>query len=364
MMRFLRNLFSQTGAKGQRKPSLRKQQPLRQPKEPRSGWFKPRQAQSVAVALPKRLKQSEIDPILHQRRRQAVFAPLRRWGAHLRKAIGSPRLISAGIVTLCLLIMGQIVRGDHFYISAATVTIEGTALLSAEKLLQEVDLLGKHIFLLKPDELSEKLSALPHITDNRVEVRWPSDVLITLEENTPQLILEERGKLYWVMKDGFLLANIPTSQNNDNDLQLPLLRTEERLPTVERQEIEERMVQRPNEGWWKFWSKSSGLEKQSYTIQQRYLSAEWLSSIKQLQTLRSYTTEMVYESKGGLGFYDETGVLIYIGLGDRSTMNRKLAIYQAIKERLQKDGIKPTSINVSNESKPFYHAPQLAAQEQ
>ncbi len=64
-------------------------------------------------------------------------------------------------------------------------------------------------------------------------------------------------------------------------------------------------------------------------------------------------TLLVYDSVHGLGWNDPKGWEVYFGSEDQD-MEMKLAVYQALVDRLENEGIQPAMISVEYVHAPYY----------
>jgi cell division protein FtsQ len=91
--------------------------------------------------------------------------------------------------------------------SLQEVEVHGTRLLDARAVARAGGLeVGMPLASVDPDRVRQRLLRLPRVRDARVQVRWPSQVWVWVEERTPQAVLRlPDGAEVLVDEDGVVL---------------------------------------------------------------------------------------------------------------------------------------------------------------
>ena len=83
------------------------------------------------------------------------------------------------------------------------------------------------------------------------------------------------------------------------------------------------------------------------------LSPDLVNAILELGSKMPADTLLVYDSEHGLGWNDPGGWDVFFGSEDED-MPMKLAVYQALVDKLQNEGIQPAMISVEYVHAPYY----------
>ena len=120
------------------------------------------------------------------------------------------RLHVNGNVVLNLLVFGLLAWGltwfftaDRFYVDQVIVT--GGQRVASEIIAQAAGLRGYSIFFVDPEDVAARImQAVPPV--RRVSVRYalPNRVMVTVEEEAPDIMWQLGGKRYWVDDNGIL----------------------------------------------------------------------------------------------------------------------------------------------------------------
>jgi cell division septal protein FtsQ len=249
-------------------------------------------------------------PSTAQKRRRRNSRRLRLPLAGLARILLSARWLSASLLAITLFALFLIGEDDSFYLSS--VPVEGISAISAREIVEASGLGGAHIFAANPTEAATNITEVPGIISATVTLHWPNQVLIQVREDTPVVVWEQTGQLYWINAQGRLG---PSRRDAPELLHIYSEQTEE-----------------PDE--------------------LTFVSQEVLDGALQLVALRPNIDKLYYRPWGGLSYQDGRGWRGYFGAG--SDMAQKLVVYETIVADLVERGVTPEYISVSNQAKPFY----------
>ena len=217
------------------------------------------------------------------------------------------RMASLTMVILLGAMLLRLLTDRQMYVTS--INLGGAVLVPPEEIYAESGLAGQHIFWVDPAATAEQVAAIPGVAAARVEVAWPAQVTVVVEERVPQVLLREGGQTWWVDAQGREFK-----ARGD----LPGL-----LP-IESQDGQ------PLDG----------------------LPPEAVLGALQLKQLRGNIEKLYYEPARGLSYQDGRGWRGYFGVG--LDMAEKLAVYERLVEDLMGQGLTPREISVENVRAPFY----------
>ncbi len=106
---------------------------------------------------------------------------------------------------LLLLIAGFLLIRSPFF-EVAAVEVRGNELLSTEEILSVAGLsAGVNIFRVHLGEAGEKLGALPLVKEASVERRFPSTIIVNIEERRPLVLVDIENAFWEVDAEGVVL---------------------------------------------------------------------------------------------------------------------------------------------------------------
>jgi hypothetical protein len=300
---------------------------------------KMRRVQSAtAVPLPK------VDvPSTAQRRRRRNR---RRWTfptAALKRFLLSTRWISLGLLAMVIYALYLIGMDTSFYLTK--IPVQGASAIPAAEIVAASGLGGGHVFGVDPAEAATAVQEVPGVVSAAVELRWPNQVSIQVEEETPVLAWRVGENRYWVTEDGRLLparADAPGLLQIDveespvaADMRGAVVAAEEAEDTADGEETAD-----------------AAAEEQSAA--DHFIPDRVLAGALQLRQLRPNIDKLFYRPSSGLSYQDGRGWRVYFGVG--ADMAQKLVVYETIVEDLLARELTPVYVSVSNQEKPYYLA--------
>ena len=229
--------------------------------------------------------------------------------------IGS-RLLAIGLLALSIWGLQMLVDAEVFQV--LQVSLSGNELLKASQIRSLANLEGQSIFLIDPRAVEFRLEEEPEVERASVQVRWPNEVGIQIEERDPVVEWDDGGRIWWLSSDG--IAYVEQGDHSN------LVRVQAEEPVL-----------------------SIGTDANSPVIDPEVLSAAAV-----LTEQLSIPGELIFDRDHGLGFEDSGGWMAYFGTdGD---MSMKADIYLAIVDRLDAENIQATLVSVEDHSAPFYQA--------
>lgn len=127
------------------------------------------------------------------------------------------RWLSGGLTIILLVVLYVLLFSELFYIDS--MAVGGEHYLTREQIFQLSGLANKHLFWVDPDKVEEELKAHPSISDARVFIGWPPNMVsIFVTEREPAIIWEVRGGerselglapfRVWVDVNGTVIMNV------------------------------------------------------------------------------------------------------------------------------------------------------------
>lgn len=275
-------------------------------------------------------------PRTARKRRRRNRRILRLPTAAIKRIVFSSRWISLLLLVLSVGTMVFVGMNESFYLTR--IPVEGVASIPPEEIVEASGLGGVHIFSADPIEAAEQVATVPGVVSATVKLEWPNSAKISIREDTPVLIWEEDGEIFWVTADGRLtparidvpgLLHIRVGDENADEGPSPeaMTATEER-------------------------GAKATAEAEVDRAMDTSVPPEVLQGALQLRALRPNIDSLTYDISGGLSYQDGRGWRAYFGTGE--DMAEKLAVYEALVEHLLAQQETPAYISVSNQEKPFY----------
>jgi hypothetical protein len=253
--------------------------------------------------------------------RRRVDVPLSANGAEIRlptvPAVGNKWRILSGLLAASLLV-GLIMLTQASLFQVQAIQIQGLENYTESEISQAIQITGSSVFFVNPNLIKEDLQlTYPGLSEVSVDISWPANVLISLEERIPVLAWNWDGHVRWVDENG--VAFEPHHQGLDliqvNSAILP--------PTIENRFVDPRIVD-------------------TVSILRSYLSED---------------VELIFDMDHGLGWQDAQGWVVYFGFNDDDA-HQKMTIYQALVEYLKGKRITPRVINVEYVDSPYFRMEQ------
>ena len=143
-----------------------------------AGWPRPGRGQVIAWTLPK--------------------LGLTHW--HFSKTLSL--ILTLGAV----LIIGQMHTNTDWFVYRENVQFQDATYLNPDDLYRASGLDGWNVFWLQPEEIRQRLVALPYVADATVQVTLPNRVFISLREEQPVALWVTQAAQLWLMPDGSALT--------------------------------------------------------------------------------------------------------------------------------------------------------------
>jgi len=229
----------------------------------------------------------------------------------LAQVVTSSRWLSLALLLVAAFALYLVGVEENFYLTA--IPVDGATSIPAYDVVEASGLAGAHVFAVDPVEAATAVGQLPGIISATVTLQWPNLAQITIVEDTPIAIWEQAGRLYWINQHGQLL---------------PARHDVAGLLHVHSEQDHQ-------------------LEEELFFVPQPVLDGAL-----QLRRLRPNIDRLYYNPSGGLSYQDGRGWRAYFGVG--VDMHQKLVVYEQLVEELQRRGVNPRYISVSNQRKPYY----------
>jgi len=281
---------------------------------------------------------------LHKQRspKRRIDVPLNVTGAELR--LPSLPIINLGwraasllIVLMMITCLFLIWKAPVFQVN--TVEAKGLQRLTVGDLNAVLGTSGKSVFTINPGALDKNLhQAFPEFSKISIKVGLPASVKVLVTEREPVIAWVQDETESWVDLEGisFPPRGTPTKV---------LVRVEGHgTPPSITPAISQDNAENPP---------GSIPAAATSTTRTLRLSPELVSAILALSAKMPVDTLLVYDSVHGLGWNDPKGWEVFFGAEDKDT-EMKLAVYQALVERLQNEGIQPALISVEYVHAPYY----------
>jgi cell division protein FtsQ len=288
-------------------------------------------------------------PVLVRRGTQDMAMPLRRSkpprrrydltlsvpGAEVRLPSLPNVSFSWRIASLVLVVWMALAAYALLFSSAFQVEVlevEGLKRLTLDDLSLAVGITGEPVVSLNPGEIRQiLLKAFPDLADVQVQVGLPASVRIVLIERQPVIAWVRGEDITWVDADGVVFP-----KRGEADVDLLWVKADS-LPTLTSQQQAEM-------------NPAFEILGLGGPIQQ--IDPQLVEVLFKMSEFRPPESgEMVFDDQRGFGWTDPRGWQVYFGtrLDD---IDQKLVVYDAIVERMVRDGIQPALISVE-----FLHAP-------
>lgn len=220
------------------------------------------------------------------------------------------RWMSGVLLVLCAWSVYWFANASTFYIHQ--VQVEGTSRLSEAEVLNLSALQGVNVFWADTAQATRLIEALPDVESARVRCQLPGRCVINIVERHPALIWRQGEAHIWVGEDG---VAVPARGKLPDAIVLESVGTTALKPGDR-------------------------------------LDPEIIQAIHAMQALRPQVRVLEYSERYGLMF--SIGPDQKVRLGDGSRIATKLAILEALNERLLDQGIRPSLIDVRYPEAPYF----------
>ncbi len=251
------------------------------------------------------------------------------------------RLLSLALVAGFSYLLFTAWQSPDYVISS--VRVSGLQRLTEEKVLAEVDLVGKHIFTVEPEKVKSALAAkFPEFREIRVGVSLPARVSVSVTERQPMFAWESDESLMWIDTEGYLIPARGTASDmlTIKANSLPVYQLEDNLKEEGLNKIiQDKSIEKP------------GLSDLNFFSQSKHMDSSLLAGVLQLNAWMPEEPYLLYQKQRGLGWEDVRGWDVYVG-AKLENINDKMVMYETIVRELEDQGIDPSVVSVE-----FLHAP-------
>lgn len=231
------------------------------------------------------------------------------------------RLVSFLLVTALGLLIYHFWTSPQYRVQQAR--INGLQRLSRQDVAVVMAIEGKSVFEISLEEMSNRLAtAFPEFSAVEVEVAFPNEVLVTVEERQPILVWRQDGRTILVDANG-----VSFPMRDPNTPIPPVVVEAHGAPPV------------PN----------VNLDSQAL---EQFMPVEMVSAILSMSAQAPKDTPIMYDPMRGLGWKDAQGWEVYFG--DTGNMDMKLRVYKTLANKLADEGITPALISVEHVHLPYY----------
>jgi hypothetical protein len=253
--------------------------------------------------------------------RRRMDVPLSVPGAEIRlpavPILSNKWRVVSGVISAAFLMLLVMMLNSNFF-RVEQIAIQGLERYQEAEIIRAAGITGSSIFAVNPDMIREDLMiTYPGLNGAEVEVNWPNQVKIHLEERAPVLAWSWDGNIRWIDENGIAFEphGDPVGVSTVTSSSLP--------PTIDNRFVDPRIV----------------------------------GAVQALAVGVPEGTEILFDEKHGLGWKDPRGWFVYFGSKDDDTA-QKLIAYQGIVEYLQEKGITPAVINVEYLESPYFRMEQ------
>ncbi|MDE2857512.1 MAG: FtsQ-type POTRA domain-containing protein [Chloroflexota bacterium] len=228
--------------------------------------------------------------------------------------------ITSGVLFVIFgLILVLFFSSDLFYVRS--VQVRGNDFLAPEEVFAFSSIADFHMFWLDPEEIRRNVLRSSSIADVTVELGWPPNLITMLvQERQPAIIWSEAGNETWI------------------DIQGRIMPARAAMPDVIRVNVAVDAFQGPA-------ATLTDLKK---------LDKDVVLGALRLQEFLPPGADLDYDPINGLGWTNEQGWQIWMGIDSSAGMSRKINEYQAYVNNLNSRGIEITELNIANPDAPFY----------
>ncbi len=220
------------------------------------------------------------------------------------------------------------------------VAVEGLTRLTAEEIQTTLNLNNVPVFAIDRKEILRSLNGnFPELIDTRVAIGMSNQITITATERTPVIAWVTPEQTTWLDVEGVLF-------DPRGDLVPPLTVQSPVNPPLDSAMLP-------------YGANTDGLMGallQHLTAEiglPPHIQSDVLVALAVLNQRMPSITTYVYDPVEGLGWTDPAGWTVYMGV-DLTDMDRKMQIYQAIVDEINRRGIRPVMISVVHPDAPYY----------
>jgi len=244
-----------------------------------------------------------------------------------------PRLLSGALVAGLIVMVYFLWTSPMFQVGEAEIS--GLQRLTNLDVNTVLDVSGERIFTLNPGQLEDKLkAAFPEFSSVAVQVVFPSQVLVTVEERSPILAWKQDGRTQLVDANGVAFPQRTLAEIT------PAIVVEASSSPLGAGETAD----------------SVNVQSDAPVTATQLLPVEMVSGIISMSAVAPQNTPLVFDKEHGLGWKDTQGWDVFFG--DIHDVDLKLRIYQALVKQLAKEKVNPVLISVEYVHTPYYRLEQ------
>ncbi len=291
-----------------------------------------------------------------KRKRRNSTQRIRRPLAGAKAIILNSRWLSLGVLGLAAYALFIIGGDDRFYLNY--IPVEGSSSIEINEIVAESGLAGQHIFAADPQSAADHIGAMGGVVTATVTLHWPNEVMIRLREKPPLATWQEGDQSYWIDEDGQLsVARAQTVGllNIISDVPLAAAIDEQAAGDEEQVVVDEATAEataEATEATAETTANEASTDTEDAGSRAAFVPQPVLLGALQLRELRPNIDKLYYRPSDGLGYQDGRGWTAYFGVG--RDMHQKLVVYETVVAYLLERGLRPATISVANQHKPYY----------
>lgn len=325
-------------------------EPARRKPIPQPEKYSKRNAESSARVTVRRsdLNMARPTSAAYTQRRRKYYLPTDKSGAEIRLPAMPALKLSWRIASALLAILAGI--GIYLVSSSPTfqvssINLSGAVRVSAQEILETIDLEGRPIIRVSPEQIREEIVAsFPDIDYAQVTVTFPAVVNVAVNERIPAITwYENDSPLFWVDEKGYSFpirgeASIPLAVYANGEPPRP-------LGYQSAQEAAQAEVAAETE------TAAAPVEPAPS------VDPHFVDMVLKLRAVIPAGTPLLYDAENGVGWKDPQGWQVFLGT-DPADIDMKLAEYQVIVAYLLERNLQPVFINLEYLHAPYYRLEQ------
>ena len=335
------NLTRADQVRARRSIEAPRRKPIPQPEK-----YSKRNAESSARVTVRRadLNMARPNSSAYTQRRRKYYLPTDNSGAEIRlPALPvvklSWRIASALLAILAGIGIYMVSSSPAFQVSA--INLSGAVRVSAQEILDTVDLEGAQIIDVTPEQIRAKIvAAFPDIDSAQVTVAFPAEVNVAVSERIPAITwYENDSPMFWVDEKGFSFpirgeASIPLAVYANGEPPRPLGYLSAQESSQADAEAETETAPLP-------------------AAPTPSVDPQFVEMVLKLRAVIPAGTPLLYDAENGVGWTDPQGWQVFLGT-DPADIDLKLAEYQVIVADLLERNLQPVLINLEYLHAPYY----------
>lgn len=256
------------------------------------------------------------------------------------------RLLSGLIAIAALVGIYTMWNSETFRVNG--VEVQGLERISAEEINHLLNLENFSVVEIDARAASQEvMSAFPELVNVRMNVQLPNIVSMSARERQPVLAWKKGDNVQWLDADGTIFPARGEFEglitlHSEDDLPLAI----ENIDIDALEETAEAGESKPPA------AKPSG-EDAAASEEQRKVDPAVVLATQVLSQKLSQDTKLVYSKNNGLGWVDQHGWQVYIGI-DLQNFEAKYNLYQNLANHLSNQGLTPVLVSVEHLNAPFY----------